>query len=463
MASLIGSLYTGASGLYTNQVGVDVTGNNISNVNTEGYSREVVSITSSTTVEQGGQLLGTGASVDSVNRAEDVFIISQLVAASSDYGEYEAASSPLSDIEQILDIDDTSLSSEIDAFFDSWKALSENPDEATERQQVLAEAEVLVDKFQEISQDLSDVASSINVSIESEVQDVNQMIEQLADLNQSIRQAELSGTNANTLEDQRDLLEQQIGEICGATSYLDDEGMVCMQLANGLPLISGNFASSFSTEDTNGSTTLTLNVGQTTYSLDGDDVGGAFKGLLDVRDSTIPELQDEIDRLAYEIADGVNSLLATGIDANGDPGTDMFSLTAPTDPLADPWEGAASSIAMNIDDPSLIAAGTSGLSADNSLCLDIAELYNTDTIDGSTYSEEYGRIASKVGLLVSANEDKLLESIDNLDETLADRDEVSGVSTDEEMLSLIQYQTGYEAAASYLATIKEMLDTMLQL
>lgn len=111
----------------------------------------------------------------------------------------------------------------------------------------------------------------------------------------------------------------------------------------------------------------------------------------------------------------------------------------------------------------MLAAGTTGGSADNSVCLDIVELYNTETIDGSTYSEEYARIAAGVGQLVSSNEDKLLASIDNLEETMANRDEVSGVSTDEEMLQLIQYQTGYEAAASYLTVVKEMLDVMLQL
>lgn len=463
MAGLISSLYTGASGIYANQTAVDVTGNNISNVNTEGYSREVVNLSSSTTIEQKGLILGTGITVGSVSRAGDTFIIKQLIAASGDYGTYEAASDPLSELEQILDIDDSALSTDIDEFFDSWEALSLNPAEATERQQVIAEAEDLAEKFNQLDQELSDVVESINASIESRIPEVNSMLEQVAELNQAIHLAEITGKNANTLEDSRDLLVQDISESCGASSYLDENGMICLQLNNGLPLVTGNVASSFSTERVDGLTTLTLDAGNSSYAIEADDIGGGFNGLLDIRDNVIPELQDDIDRLAYELATGVNALLTGGIDANGDPGTELFSLTAPTDPLADPWQGAAASIALNFDDTDLIAAGTTGGSADNSVCLDVVSLYNTETIDGSTYSEEYARIAAGVGQLVSSNEDKLLASIDNLDETMANRDEVSGVSTDEEMLQLVQYQTGYEAAASYLTVVKEMLDVMLEI
>ncbi len=461
--SLISSLYTGASGIYANQTAVDVTGNNISNVNTEGYSREVINLSSSSTIEQKGLLLGTGISVASVTRSGDTFIIKQLIAAAGQYGTYEAASTPLSDLEQIVDIDESGLATDIDEFFDSWEELSLNPSESTERQQVLAEAVDLADKFNQLDQELSDVVESINSSIESRIPEVNSMLEQVAALNQAIYQAELAEKNANTLEDSRDLLVQEISEACGASSYIDEKGMVCLQLANGLPLVAGNVASSFTTERSNGLTILTLEAGHSSYSIEADDIGGAFNGLLDVRDNVIPEVQDEIDRLAYEIATAVNTLLTGGIDANGDAGTELFSLTAPTDPTVNAWEGASASISVLFDDPQLLAAGTTGGSADNSVCLDVVALYNAETINGSTYSEEYARIAASVGQLVSSNEDKLLASEDNLAETLANRDEISGVSTDEEMLQLIQYQTGYEAAASFLSTVKEMLDVMLEL
>lgn len=461
MTSLISSLYTGASGIYCNQTGVQVTGNNIANVNTEGYSRQVASITSSNPVDQGGLLFGTGSAVDSIDRAENTFITKQLITASANYGEYEAASPPLSDIEHILDIGETSLAGDIDSFFDAWEALSSNSGGNSERQQVLIEGEDLANHFQQISQQMSTVVDSINSSIESLVPNFNDMLEQIADLNGTIRQAEAAGGDANTLHDQRDLLLQQVGEICGATTYSDDNGMTCLQLENGLPLVIGQVASTISTAQVAGLTQLTLSTGTASFPLAGDDFGGNLGGLLGVRDTTIPELIDEVDQLAYELAVAVNSLHTTGLDLNGDAGTDLFDLTLPSDPTAPVWQGAAASITVGFDDSALIAAGTSGLSGDNSLSVNIAELRNTAAIGGSTFAEEYARIAGKAGLLVSSNEDRLLAGLESLNEIQEDRDALSGVSSDEEMLLLVQYQSGYEAAANYLSVVKEMLDTLL--
>ncbi len=461
MGSLISSLYTGASGIYSNQAAVEVTGNNISNVNTEGYSRQVVSIKSSTSVEQGGLLFGSGSAIDSINRADNVFITKQLIAASANYGEYEAASTPLSTVEQILDIGETSLASDIDSFFDAWEALSTNPGGNSERQQVIIEGDDLANHFQQISKELSDVADSIDSSIESLVPEFNDMLLQIAELNGKILQSEIAGGNANTLQDQRDLLLQKIGEFSGATTYTDDDGMACLQLKNGLPLVIGQVASTLSTQQIDGVSQQVLTAGNSTFTLDNDDFGGALGGLLQVRDNTIPELQDEIDQLAYEIVSAVNNLHTTGIDLEGTAGSDFFSLTPSADASAAVWHGAAASIAVSINDPALVAAGTSGFSGDNSLSLQIAALKDTATIGGSTFTEEYARIAAKAGLFVSGNEDKLLAGLENLNNIQDDRDTISGVSTDEEMLLLIQYQSGYEAAANYLSVVKEMLDTLL--
>lgn len=463
MGNLISSLYTGASGLFTSQTAVQVTGNNIANVNTKGYSRQTAAISSSTPLEQGGLLYGTGSAVDTIDRAADAFITKQLIAQSAAYGEYAAASSPLTDIEQILDISDTSLSGDIDSFFDSWEELSTNPSGTTERQQVIQEAEDLTAHFQQIDQQLAEVVDGINTTIESTIPSLNDQLQQIAGLNNTIMQTETAGGDANTLRDQRDLLLQEVSETCGTTTYNDDNGMVCLQLRNGLPLVTGNVASTFSIAQIDGLAQISLASGQSDFTLDSEDFDGELKGLLAVRDVTLPAIQDDIDRLAYAIATAVNSLHTTGIDKNGDAGTELFTLDPPTDPLADPWEGAAASIAVGFDDPTLIAAATTSATGDNTLTLSIAALRETTSINGATYSEEYARISANAGLAVSSNEQKLSASSELLDETSAQRDSIAGVSTDEEMVLLIQYQAGYEAASNYLSIVKEMLDTLLQM
>lgn len=462
---LITSLYTGASGIFTSQTAIQVTGNNIANAGVTGYSRQVANVNSATPLTQGSLTYGTGSSVDSIDRASDGFIVKQLVAQSASYGEYDASSTPLTDIEQILDISDSSISSDIDSFFDAWEELSTNPSGTAERQQVIQEADDLASHFQQINQQLTDVVDSVNTSVESIVPDLNDQLSQIANLNQSIMQTEQSGGDANTLRDERDLLVQQVGETCGATTYADDKGMVCLQLQNGLPLVTGNVASSFVTTKVDGLTQVSLSCGQASYSLNSEDFGGELKGLLNVRDVVIPEFQSDIDRLAYTIATDVNNLITTsgGIDQNGDAAADLFTLVAPADPLANAWDGAAASIAVAFDDPALIAAGVTGAAADNSLSIDVAALRETASIDGAAYSEEYARIAANAGLMVSSNEQRLSASSDLMDELNAKRDSVSGVSTDEEMVQLIQYQAGYEAASNYISVVKEMLDTLMQM
>nr|WP_321467328.1 flagellar hook-associated protein FlgK [uncultured Desulfobulbus sp.] len=465
MAGLITSLYTGASGIYTSQSAVLITGNNIANAGTEGYSRQVANVISNTPLTQGGLTYGTGSSVDSIDRSSDIFITKQLIAQSSTYGEYEAASTPLSDIEQILDISDTSLSSDIDSFFDVWEELSTNPAGTTERQQVLQEATNLAEHFNQLDQQLGDVVNSINTSIESTIPDLNDQLQQIANLNQTIMQTELSGGDANTLRDERDLLVQQVSETCGATMYTDTNGMLCLQLEGGLPLVTGNVASVFSTTTVSGLSQISLSAGNTSFDLQYDDFSGELKGWLSVRDVTIPEFQNDIDQLAYTIATDVNTMITSsgGVDLNGNLATDLFTLTPPTSATANAWEGAAASITVAFGDTSLIATGTTGSTADNSLCLDIVALRETTSINGTHYTEEYSRIAANAGLLVTSNEQRLTASSESMDELNAKRDSLSGVSTDEEMVLLIQYQAGYEAASNYIGVVKEMLDTLLQI
>lgn len=465
MVGLITALYTGATGIYTSQSAVQITGNNIANAATEGYSRQLANVISNTPLTQGGLTYGTGSAVDSVDRSSDAFISQQLIAQGSLYGEYEAASTPLNDIDQIFAISDTSLAGDIDSFFDAWEELSTNPAGTTERQQVIQEATDLAGHFRQIDQQLSDVVDSINISIESTIPDLNDQLRQIATLNQTIMQTELSGGNANTLRDERDLLVQQVSETCGATMYTDTNGMLCLQLENGLPLVTGNVASMFSTSKVDALSQISLSAGNTSFELQHDDFSGEFKGWLAVRDVTIPEFQNDIDRLAYTIATDVNTMItsSSGIDLNGDPATDLFALTAPTDPLADAWQGAAASITTAFDDPALIAAGTTGTTADNGLCLNIAALRETTSINGATYTGEYSRIAASAGLLVTSNEQRLTASSESMDELAAKRDSVAGVSTDEEMVMLIQYQAGYEAASNYIGVVKEMLDTLLHI
>ena len=463
MGGLISSLNIGSSGLFMNQKGIEVTGNNVSNANTDGYSRQSLQLSSLPTLEFNGNLIGQGVSVSGIERAEDVFVTSQLIQKSATYGSEDAQSFPLSQVESVVSIGEDSLASDLDAFFTAWQELSDNPSGATERQSVLQAGEEVASSLQSMDEQLTTVQQGINETLLSQVDNLNQQLQQVSDLNVQIVAEEAGGQSANALRDQRDLLLQEISQTVGVTYYETDNGMVSLQLPNGLPLVEGDSASSFTTTSSGGDVLLSLEMGGSEIALDSDDLGGAWQGMLQVRDEFIPSVRDDLDRLAYEFATAVNGVQNGGIDQDGASGADFFSVTTSADPTADAWTGAAGTIALALTETSQIAAGTTGQSGDNSNALAMLDLQDQELIDGSTFSEFYSKLAGTVGNEVDRNETALNSAEDALEQVQNLRDSVAGVSVDEEMLMLLQYQNGFEAASRYISAVQDMMDVLMNI
>lgn len=460
--ALLSSLYVGSSGLAVNQKGIEVCGNNVANVNTEGYSKQTLELGTTPTLQFNGQMIGQGAVVTAINRETDNFVLSQLNQKSAEYGEENAQTLPLAELERIMGVDDASLDNDISDFFDAWQELSSNPSGSIERQQVMQAGEDLANNLQSMVTDLSATADGINDDMAANIVDLNRKLEEIAGLNTQIVSAESTGISSNALRDQRDLLLQEVSETAGISYYEEANGMVSVQLPNGVPLVTADTANSIETTWISGSLELSLTSGASTVALEKEDFGGEIKGQLELRDEYIPQLIDQLDQLAYGMAEAVNSVHNGGIDADGNSGSDFFTYSGGT---PDAWTGAASTLTLNLTATSQVATGTgsSYLTGDNSNCLSMIELQDQSLVNNSTFSEYYGVIAADVGLRVSQNDLALASAEDAMVQIQNMRDETSGVSVDEEMLMLTQYQTGYEAAAKYLTTVDEMLDTLLSM
>jgi flagellar hook-associated protein 1 FlgK len=465
MSGLTSALNIGSTGLTSNQKGIEVSGNNVANANTPGYSKQTLELSSTPTLQFNGQMIGQGAVVSNISREGNSFVTKQLISKNADYGEAEAKTIPLAELERIVGIDDAGIANDIDQLFDSWQELSTNPSGDLQRQQVMQRGEDLASNFQGMISDLNEAQEGINESLEGTVTDLNRQLEEIADLNVQIVSAESTGISANALRDQRELLLQEVSESAGITYFEEANGMVSIQLASGLPLVTADIASSLATNWVSGSLQLTLDSGATPTTLDSNDFGGEVHGFLDLRDNYIPTLKDELDLLAYELATAINSVHTSGIDANGDPGVDFFSYSSTG---SDPWSGAAATLNMNLTTTSQVAAGTiaspDNQTGDNSNTLNMVALQNQALVNGtSTFTEYYAKIAADVGLEVSQNDLTLASAEDALVQMQNMRDSIAGVSIDEEMLLLTQYQTGYEAAAKFLSTVDEMLDTLMNM
>jgi len=467
MSGLISSLHTGQSGLTVNQIGIEVTGNNVANANTEGYSRQVVQVASTPALEFNGTFVGQGASVSGISRTESALVTSQLVNKNADYGEAAAQTEPLATLESIVGISEGNLSSAMGDFFDVWQALSSNPGESAEREEVLQMGEQLAAAFVQMDQDLADLQESINQNITAEVDTLNSQLTQIADLNTHIVSMEASGVAANGLRDERDRLLQEVAGTAGIQYYEMDNGAVSVQLASGVPLVIAGNSFAITTERTDGTIQLSVATGASAVKIDNDDLGGTLKGLMTVRDETVEETRSQLDQLAWQFAESVNTVHSSGVDLDGNSGSEFFSLAGSSDPDT-PWAGAAGSISLALTDSNQVTAGTlSGSntqSGDNTNTLLMTALQDASTMGGNaTFQDYYDQIAAGIGSAVNRNSTAADASEDALVQLQNLRDAISGVSVDEEMVLLTQYQSGYQAAAKFLSVVQDMLDTLMTL
>ena len=462
MGGLLVALNAGKTSLSTNQKVIEISGNNIANVNTPGYSRQKAILTPYPSLNFNGFMIGQGVKVGDIVREHDAFLSTQIQDKSAGYGEADAKTFPLAELERVFGISEGGISTEIDSFFDSWQELTANPGGQTERDIVIQRGELLADSFHTAVAELDGVKRNIDESLLSRIDGINDGLQRVADLNIRISTIESSGQSANTFRDERDLLLADLSSSIGIQSLEDKEGNVMVQLPGGQPLVQKGNALTLEGEVIADELQLQVNTGTTLTPIDTTTVGGAFKGLLEVRDQLIPDLESQLDKLAYSLATEVNDLHSTGRDLNDNTGVLFFDALPVTVPPANPWDGAANALNVAISSPDQLAAGQTSAPGDNTLALQIAELGSAKIVDGTdTLTGAYSRISAQVGLEAGQNELATAANEDTMTQLKNLRDGKVGVSLEEEMINLIQYQKGFEASAKFLSTVDEMMDTIL--
>lgn len=480
MAGLFDALNAARTSLEVNQKSIEVVGNNISNVNTEGYSRQQAVFETYPAINFGDFFIGQGVAIADISRQHDVFIERQIKDKAIDFGYQDALTRPLSELEQVFNITEGNLTTDIDNFFDSLQELTADPSDLVQRNNVILQGDVLSTSFNNTVNDLNTIKENINNTLLSELDTVNAQLEEIAGLNDRIYSIEVRGQTANTARDQRDTILKDLATTIGATSYENDNGMVSVALPGGLPLVSGNMAMSITPVTNGADLDLELNAGGTTRTLLNSNLGGEFLGMVEMRDTFITELNEDLDKLAYELSVQVNLQHQAGGGLDSTTGNLFFAMPpnyiasppAPP-PTAAEYDGAARYMQVVITDPAKIAAGAApdpgppvGTVApgDNSNALILSNIGDTYLIDGlDNFNSLYGKMAAKVGVESNQNLLSLQGAEDSLVQLENFRDGLVGVSLEEEMISLIQYQRGFESSARFLSTVDEMMTTIIDL
>lgn len=460
MSDIYGIMSIAGQALLTQQQAISVTSHNIANVNTPGYSRQRLKMTTNTPADSAVGPMGTGVSGETIERIYDRYLSAQLINESQALGRWDTQKGAVEMVEVIFnEVDGSGLSQAMSKFWDAWQSLANNPDGTTERQILITASQVLAATFNQLNSDLSQNQQNLDLAIQGTVTDINRLSQQIADLNEKIISSEAGSFSANDYRDQRELLLRELSELIDINTFEDATGAVSVLVANGRPLVSSGQFWQLSTEtnvagfrdivwvdDTGNATNITADIS-----------GGRLKGYLDVRDEVIDGYINRLDTLAQTLMTDVNTLHQNGFDLDGLGGEVFFIGTAASDMEVNP------NIVGDLD---LIAAASDALTVpgDSRQAIEIANLQYQLTMGGTqSYNDYYSAIVRDVGNEVLKSGASYNHQSDMMAQLENQRESVSGVSLDEEMINLLKFQNAYAAAAKLITTADEMMQTILQM
>jgi flagellar hook-associated protein 1 FlgK len=456
----------GARSLSVQQQEMDISGQNLANVNNTSYADEQLVVSESDGLETPIGEEGTGVQSTGITETRNALLDGQIQTEASTTGSLTAQQGSLQNAEAYLDeqISSTSssttpdspngLASDLSNLFDSFESLSTDPSELSLRQTAVQSAQQVASQFNQVSSQLSVVQGDLNTSVTNDVASANQDLNAIATLNQQIVQAQAAGGSADQLVDQREKTLENLAGLANYSTTTQANGAVNVSIGSVTMVSGGNVTDSLEAYDPgNGQLQVKAQQAGTPLTL----TGGSIAGEITARDGALASLQSGLNTLASQLITQVNSVYSAGYDLNGKTGQDLFTGTD------------ASSIGVNSNvaaDPSQFqAAGTAGAPGDNSVALALAQLggQNVAGLGNQTFSANYAQTVSDLGSAISSVNDQLDTSNAVSQMLTTQRSEASGVSTDTEMTNMIQYQKAYEASAELITTLNQMLQTVVSM
>ncbi len=458
MASLLDSLNIGGTSLVTQQLGLQVTGNNIANASTEGFHRQQVVFESLGGTAQGVRLQG-------IRRMEDQFLMQQLGAQAGQYGRANARSESLSRLEEAVGgLGELGLSAYLDRFFSSWRELGGSPHDEFQRLDTVSTTEELATAINRTADQFSAAQKEADQEVVRGVAEANTMIKEIASLNHEIMENEAYGDAANSMRDRRDLLLQSLGDLVGATNFINDKGHAVVTLSGGTTVVTGIGTQLLETQldAATGFHNVTVE-GTTNMSLADSMSGGRVKGFLDVRDKDIAGRVRELDTFALDLATAVNNVHRSNFNLNGTDNVDLFTPPGTS-------QGAATSLKVNaavVSDTSLLAASSTagGIPGNGVGAMGMADLEFEDVAGGNSrkLSASVNQILTNLGYSVRDADQATERTSLRLRQLTNLRESSSGVSIEEEMIQLTRYQRSFQAASKIISAVDDMLGIVLNI
>lgn len=477
---MIRSLEIGKRALVANQRGLEVTSNNVANVNTPGYARQQLLLRPGESIPIGNTTIGIGVLTNGIRQFRDQLIERDVRSYTATKSHYHSDATILQRIEQALgEPGDQTIQTAMQRFFDAASQLAANPSRMANRQLFVARAADLAASFNRTSAALEQLRQSTFDRAAQNVERINQLLSSLATINRRINATlDSSGQPAPSLLDQQNQTLQELSQYLDIAVTRDATGSVSVT-SSGMMLVSLETALTVqlqkSPDTTTGGSVLRLIV----QNSNGTTIGtlqphtGELASLTQHYNETLNpnatgtnfSIARELNKLAQAFADRVNTIASTGYGLN-DTGA-----TPPGRALFVAQSGStitAATISINpalLDDPAAVPTSSMPNTPGNSDTIAaIAALASDGTfLDAMTPEGYYGAILARLAQEGARSNDRLSIATTVLQQVTAERESLSGVNLDEEATNLITYQRAFEAAARVVAVTSDMLATLVNL
>lgn len=469
------TLEIGKRALLAQRFGLDVTSNNIANVNTEGYSRRQPTFSQTSPTYTSSGFIGTGAVAQKLRTFRQEFYDKEMRSSISLSAGYASDEKIYGRIETILaEPTDTGINEVVSEFFNSFENLALQPEDLGLREHALGLAKSLTDRFHSTAQKLIDTRDEVLGDIKADIDSMNGLIKGIADLNEKIVATySQAGQESQTYVDEREVLLEDLSELAGVSVSQGDYGDVNVFI-NGINVVTGAISSEVRLQETVDSTTGEITATIIKSDEDGNALttitpdSGELKSLLTHYNITLDEndssgaysLRKKLDDFANAIANKVNALTTTGYSLENNTGVNFF----------EPVVGGVNAMNIEVSDDVKNNPNNIPLSdapnepGNNEIALKIALLSSDQNfIENASPSEFYSGVLGRLGTM--GNESVNGATSANLVKEQLDiqRESVIGVNLDEEAVNLIKFQKAFEASSRVINTTNDLLGVIINL
>lgn len=431
---------------------LEVTSHNIVNSTNPDYSRQRVNFETDTSDLQAGLVWGNGVRIADVRRLNDSLVGAHIITENSKYNNSYRQNQLITDIEKIFsEPSDLGLSNLFTSFFSSFDELASSPSSMPLRTSVVNAAQNLASKVNSVNQSLSELKVNIRNEYSQNVTTINSLLDQIHQINQEQFVNSYRGVSVNDLIDKRDKLIGELSKLVNINVTYDNTNSACISIGGALA-VDRLHSSEFQMVEDNGKLGLKLKDGQYSVNLS----GGQLNALEQVYSQKIPAYKSKLDEIVNKFVNAVNQAHSAGYTLSDPPETGISFFES--------YEDGVLKINPDIiNDPGKIAASIDGTSGNGDIALRIAQLTDSNLLNGATLQEAYASLINTIG-----NDGLLQENYASANEMVLtqlkqQRDSISGVSVDEEMTNIIKFQRSYDASAKLITIADEMLKTIINM